>query len=165
MTFDSHSPDLRHIGETAFTEVLSILLSLPATVRESPEQCDFPSARDCLTSSVFLTGHRLSGSVHLQLPVPFVAHAVSLLTGLHQDSPEACNLKEDTSGEIANMVAGRVAAQLATYGYPCTLSTPSVTLGVEIPAENQSGMDHGKTNLFCDGHWLSIELKCRYATS
>ena len=38
MTPASNKPDLRRIGESAFTEVLGTLLSLPATVRESADR-------------------------------------------------------------------------------------------------------------------------------
>jgi hypothetical protein len=58
MTSASNKPDLRRIGESAFTEVLDTLLSVPATVRESAD--DRPAAPDEISSSVLLTSQRLS---------------------------------------------------------------------------------------------------------
>ena len=165
MTHASSRPDLCRIGQSAFMEVLSVLLSLPATIRESSNHCPLPNVPnlDLIASAVHLTGQRISGNVEIQLPGAFVARAIHLLTGLAGDSREAIELRRDTAGELANMIAGRIAVQLAADGYACTLSTPSVSCGVGLPAETESGVDHGRTELFCDGHWLSLELKCRYA--
>jgi len=163
MTSASDKPDLQRIGQNAFMEVLSVLLSLPATVRNSSSQSPLSDAPDQITSTVVLAGQRLTGSVHVQLPLTFVAHAVHHLTGLDGATEEASAVLEDTAGELTNMVAGRVAAQLAADGYLCTLGTPSVTRGTSLPVETEPGMDYGRTDLFCDGHWLSLELKCRYA--
>jgi len=163
MTPPSHRPDLRRIGQTVFPEVLNVLLSLPATLQSSSNLTPQSDAPDKIFSTVHLTGQRLSGSVHLKLPLDFVAHAVHVLTGLKDAAPDANAILDDAAGELANMVAGRVAVQLAAVGYPCTLSTPSVSRGAGPPIETDSGVDYGRTDLLCDGHWLSLDLKCRYA--
>jgi CheY-specific phosphatase CheX len=165
MTPTSGRPDLCRIGGSAFTEVLSVLLSLPARIHEPLGDSHLSIAPEQITSKVHLAGQRLSGSVNLQLPLDFVSRAVQFLTGLDGDSREAKELQEDTAAELANMVAGRVAAQLAKDGYACTLGTPSVSRGAGLPVEIEPGMDYGQTDLVCDGHRLSIELKCRYATA
>jgi CheY-specific phosphatase CheX len=164
MTSASGRPDLRRIGQSAFLEVLSVLLSLPATVENPSSRASaLSNAPDRVTSTVPLAGQRLTGSVHLHLPLAFVARAVRILTGLDRVEGETNGVMEDTAGELANMVAGRVAVQLAADGYPCTLGTPSVSRNVTLPIETELGMDFGRIELFCDGHWLSLELKCRYA--
>jgi len=163
MTPTSNRPDLKRIGQSAFIDVLSILLSLPATVGNSSSLSSHSIVPDSITSTVRLTGQRISGSVHVLVPLAFVAHAVHLLTGLDGAAPDGVALLEDTTGELANMVAGRAAVQLAAAGFPCTLGTPSVSRSGSLPVEMEPGMDNGRTDLFCDGHWLSLELKCRYA--
>jgi CheY-specific phosphatase CheX len=162
MTPTGNRPDLQRIGQSAFTEVLSVLLSLPATVGSSSSHSSLSSAPHPITSTVRLTGQRISGSAHVLLPLAFVTHAVHLLTGLDRAAPDTIALLDDTAGELANMVAGRAAAQLAAAGYPCTLGTPSVSRSAILPIETEQGTDHGRTELFCDGHWLALELECRY---
>ena len=163
MTPASNKPDLRRIGASAFTEVLGTLLSLPATVRESANDGPASDSLDPITSSVLVTGQRVSGSVQLQLPTAFVAHAVRLLTGLNGDAENADELQSDAAGELANMVAGRVASRLAADGYPCKLGTPSVSLSARLATKNQNGVAHGRTDLICEGHWLALEIQCCYA--
>jgi CheY-specific phosphatase CheX len=163
MTPASNKPDLRRIGESAFTEVLGVLLSLPVTVRNSSSHSAHSGAPGQITSTVPLAGQRLSGSVHLQLPVAFVAQAVRRLTGPGGAGRDADAVLDDAAGELANMVAGRVAAQLAADGCPCKLGTPSVARSGGWPVENEPGMDYGRTDLICDGHSLSLEVQCRYA--
>ena len=163
MTPGSKRPDLRCIGESAFAEVLSNLSLQPTTVRNSDGHSPLPVAPDQITSTVSLAGQRLSGSVHVQLPQAFVAHAVHLLTGLDGVAGDTNAVQDDTAGELANMLAGRVAAQLAADGYPCTLGIPSVSHTARLPIEIQLGADHGRTDVICEGHCLSLELQCCYA--
>jgi CheY-specific phosphatase CheX len=163
MTSPSNKPDLRRIGESAFTEVLDTLLSLSATVRESANDSPVHAAPDEISSSVPLTGQRLSGSVHLRLPQAFVAHAVRRLTGLDGDAGNTNELQDDAAGELANMVAGRVVSELAADGYHCKLDTPSVSRGARLAAKNENGAACGRTDLICEGHWLSLEIQCCYA--
>jgi CheY-specific phosphatase CheX len=163
MTSVSNKLDLSSLGESAFIEVLGTLLSLSATVQESADDRPVFAASDDFSSSVLLTGQRLSGSVHLRLPQAFVVYAVRRLTGLDLDAGNAHELQEDAAGELANMVAGRVASQLAADGYPCKLGTPSVSHNARLAAKNQNGVVHGRTDLICEGHWLSLEIQCCYA--
>jgi CheY-specific phosphatase CheX len=159
MTHAPRLPDLARIGELAFTEVLNTFLSLPATPRHSSNQTPV-AGPDQLAATIPLAGKGLSGAVRVLLPLPFVAQAVKQLTGLDGAEQEA--IHEDAAGEIANMVAGRIAAQLAAGGYACTLDTPSVSRNASSATDTQPGVRHGRTDLLCNGHWLSLEIHCRY---
>ena len=163
MTPASEQPDLRRIGESAFMEVLDTLLMLSATVRESANDRPVSAAPDEISSSVVLTGQRISGSVHLRLPTAFVAYAVRRLTGLDGDAGNASELQDDAAGELTNMVAGRVASQLAAHAYPCKLGTPSVSRGARSATKNKNDLAQGRADLICEGHWLSLEIQCCYA--
>lgn len=160
MTPAPDKPDLRRIGESAFTEVLSTLLSLPSTIQESAS--DRPTAPDEFISSVLVTGERLSGNVQVRVPQTFVVDAVRRLLGVDSDAGNAGELQSDAVGELANMVAGRVASQLAEKGYPCKLGTPSVSRGSRLTTHDQSDVTHERTELICAGHWLALEIQCCY---
>ena len=162
MTPTANKPDLRRIGERAFTEVLDTLWSLPATVRASADNSPDSVAPDELSSLVHLTGQRLSGSVRLRLPPAFVADAVRRLTGLEGDVGITDELRQDAVGEFANLVAGRVASQLAAVGYPCQLGTPLVARNASLRADNQNGGVRGRSDLICAGHCLSLEFQFCY---
>jgi CheY-specific phosphatase CheX len=144
-------------------EVLGVCLPLPTTLRNSSSHGTLSDAPDQITSTVLFAGQRLTGSVHLHLPLAFVAQAVRRLTGLDGAGRDADVVLNDAAGELANMVAGRVAAQLAADGYPCKLGTPSVFRSAGWPAKKEPGMDHKRIEVFCDGHSLSLEVQCRYA--
>lgn len=161
MSHASQKPDLARIGECAFTEVLATFLSLPAVPRTISVQERIPNASDQVAATVSLSGDGLSATVRILLPLAFVAQAVKHLTGLQ--GPEGEAIHEDTAGEIANMVAGRVAAQLAAEGYPGTLGTPSVSRSASLPVEARPGTHPGRTDLVCNGHCLSLEIHCCYA--
>jgi CheY-specific phosphatase CheX len=165
MTLASDRPDLRRIGESSFKEVLKTLFALPAALPASSNHGPLSCASDQITSSVLLAGPRLSGSVHIQLPRAFIIRVAQVLTGLDGAAGEINALLDDTAGELVNMVAGRVAVGLAANGYACTLGIPSVSHGAPLPVEFESTVDHGRTDLVCDGHRLSLEVDCRFASS
>jgi hypothetical protein len=162
---DSQRPDLRRIGETSLKAVLDDLWSLSAAIPDSSHQDPLSSAPERVTRSVPLTGPRLSGSVDVQLPQAFLVRAVRIQTGLDGAAGEDCALLEDAAGEIANLVAGRVAAGLAREGYPCALGVPSVGHRANLPNEFQPGENHGAADLIWEGHCLSLEVRCRFASS
>jgi CheY-specific phosphatase CheX len=159
MTPALHRPDLSPIGQSAFMEVLAAFPPLAATPRAPSAQTSVP-APDQLAATVHLKGSRVSGTVRVLLPLPFVARAVKQLTGL--DGIEGVAVHEDATGEIANMVAGRVAAKLAAEGYACTLGTPSVSRNASLSVANEPGLHQGRADLLCGGHCLFLEIQCRY---
>ncbi len=162
MTPPRHRPDLRGIGESAFMEVLSTLLRLSSTVANPATSTALSGGVDQMTSTVHLTGPKVSGSVCVQFPMSFIIHAVHIVTGVGRDTAEADGLVDDTAGELANMVAGRVAARLAEAGYVCGLGTPSVSRGSPLPIENQTTVGDGRADLICEGHRLVVDIRCHY---
>jgi hypothetical protein len=163
MTFPAAKPDLRRIGESAFQEVLSRLLSWSAAAQTSTGRTLGTDAPPPITGSVSLEGQKVSGTVRIELPEGFVARAVLQLTGLAPAAGGTPLTSDDLAAEIANMVAGRVAALLGTEGYPCRLGIPSVSHKSLGRSETRTGMECGRTELVCEGRPLSIEIQCRYA--
>jgi hypothetical protein len=158
-------PNLAGICQRAVLEVLNTSLSFPATLHYSQPDGIFTGAPEQVTSQMPLSGPGLSAVVCLRFPIGFIGQAVERLTGLGADSAEATALREDTAGELANMVAGRVAAQLTASGYPCSLGTPSAVPDAASPATTGSGVDYARVSLFCEGHVLSVEIECRYKST
>jgi hypothetical protein len=156
-------PDLRRIGELAFVEVLQVLMAMPATVQNFPNHRDQEVSPDQMISEVPFTGERFFGVVRLHLPLAFVMHVNCTITGLDHPRTDSDTMLADPAGELANMVAGRVAARLAGEGFPCNLGTPKVTIGASDSAKPESGTDHVRSEFNCADYSVSLELLCRYA--
>jgi len=62
----------------------------------------------------------------------------------------------DITGELCNMLAGRVAATLASAGYFSTLSIPTVAWGRRLKCENAPGAKTYWSNWTCEGHLLKV---------
>ena len=73
-----------------------------------------------------LTGGRVSGDVNLQLPEAFTAKLAALLLGRSVTSVTH-ESAADVTGELCNMLAGRVAATLAAAGYSSIFEHPDGT--------------------------------------
>lgn len=155
-------PDVRRIAESAFAQVLSVLFSLPVTARHAPSRTGLPGTGDQIVSRVSLAGAQLSGSVQVQFSLGFVRLAVRRLAGIEGTAQATDAVLVDAAGELANMVAGRVASQLAAKGFPCKLGTPAVVRGEPPSAINQPDASRARADFTCEGHALSVEVHCRY---
>jgi CheY-specific phosphatase CheX len=158
----SDKPDLDDIGASAFREVLTVLC--PGSVASRDPAVADPSFPACegMAGSVVLTGEQVSGRVEVHVPRPFVMAVFRQLTGIGDGGEGHDALLDDATGELANMVAGRIAARLGADGYPCTLGTPSISRGVPPPSTVQAEADCGRADLSCDGHTVSLALRCRF---
>ena len=112
----------------------------------------------CLVGSVKLTGGLFSGDVQLQLPEAFVAKLTALLLGRSATSVTDEDAA-DVTGELCNMLAGRVAATLAAAGYSSTLSIPTVARGHRLKLEISPGAKTCWTDWTCEGHLLKVALQ------
>lgn len=153
--------DLDQIGGNALLEVLASLLELPATgiARDS----DVPAeARDPrIVATVPLAGDGISGEVRLEFPEPFARHAEGLLLGPDATSHSTALQLRDLTGEVANMIAGRVAASLTQQGHPCSLGVPSVTHTEGVHPVPATGELHTRTLWSCAGHPIALEVHCQ----
>ena len=109
----------------------------------------------CLVGSVKLTGGLFSGDVQLQLPEAFVAKLTTVLLGANAASVTDEDAA-DITGELCNMLAGRIAVALAATGYLSTLSIPTVARGRRLKFENAPGAKTYWSNWTCEGHLLKV---------
>ena len=143
-------------------EVLDSLLSLSATAATGIPQTETALNHPHLVGSVTLAGAGVSGSVHLALAEEFVEHAAGILLGKNHAATRSESVINDLTGELANMVAGRVAADLGRLGFPCSLGIPSVVRGAGRAREPEPAEDRARTHWTCRGHRITLEVRCRY---
>jgi CheY-specific phosphatase CheX len=148
-------PNLVPIAARAITEVLATQLKLPARESGMVEWRKADQSEQCLIGTVKLTGDRVSGDVHLELPETFAAEVTARLMGPGVPYDDGA----DVTGELCNMLAGRVAADLAASGYPSTLSTPTVARGAKLEADITSGAQTCRSDWTCGGHLLAVMLR------
>ena len=101
-----------------------------------------------------LTGGRVSGDVHLQLPEAFIAKLTALLLGRSVTSVTH-ESAADVTGELCNMLAGRVAATLAAAGYSSILS-------IQMELEISPGAKTCRSDWTCEGHLLTVALQFNF---
>ena len=116
-------PDLGRVTASVITKVPATQFKLSA-ITGPPEQC--------LVGSVTLTGGRVSGDVIFQLPEAFMAKVGNPVAGPKRDERYPRNAA-DVTGELCNMLAGRVAATLAAAGYSSILSIQMDSRFIQAP--------------------------------
>ena len=107
----------------------------------------------------------MSGSLRLQLPEAWV-HKItaSLLKGRDAVSIDEDDAS-DLTGELCNMIAGRIAASLAGAGYASTLSTPRVIRGQPLQLEGDAGCLISRSNWACERQVLQLTVFLTHKTT
>lgn len=150
--------DLSRIAASALQEVLATQFKLSVTPAAPAEIARAAGDCHCLSGSVNLDGARMSGSLRLQLPETWIHHVNVSLAG-PSDSPITSEDDAfDLTGELCNMVAGRIAASLAGAGYTSGLSTPAVIRGRFMAFEAAEGGRLFRSDWACEGHLLKLTL-------
>lgn len=149
-------PELQRMGGQALVEVLDTLLSSPATeVQRVSEAVEAANGLDLL-ATVALIGKGVSGAVRLRIPEAFARHAAGVLLGAGGTGPHTQDPLGDLTGELGNMVAGRVASALGRSGHPCSLGLPEVVRSP--PVEGAPG----GTPWSCLGYVIRIDVCCHH---
>ena len=155
-------PELGRVTANAITEVLATQFKLPAIASTPAEHEPVAGTPEqYLVGSVTLTGGRVSGDVYLQLPEAFAAKLTALLFGRSATSVTDEGAA-DVTGELCNMLAGRVAAILSAAGYSSNLSTPTVVRGHQLELEISPGAKTCRSDWTCEGHLLTVALQFKF---
>ncbi len=165
MTNKIPTADLSRIAASALQEVLATQFKLLAVSALPDEMARAATDSRCLTGSVDIEGERMSGSLRLQLPEAWV-HKInaSLLKGRDAVSIDEDDAS-DLTGELCNMIAGRIAASLAGAGYASTLSTPRVIRGQPLQLEGDAGCLISRSNWACESQVLQLTVFLTHKTT
>jgi len=156
MIHEAPPPNLGQIAACAITEVLATQLKLRARESQLLKWRNADQREQYLVGSVKPTGDRVSGDVHLQLPEGFAAQMTARLL---ERSVAQADDGADMTGELCNMLAGRVAAHLAAAGYSSALSTPTVSRGRGLEPNAVPGAQTCRSDWTCEGHLLTVTLQ------
>ncbi|MEI7962745.1 MAG: chemotaxis protein CheX [Verrucomicrobiota bacterium] len=139
--------DLSLISARALREVFSKQLKLQ--ILESQE-IDPLSAfvGKLLHSAVSINGEKISGTVLLQIPEALALQITEIMLGSAGDAEEI----RDVTGELCNMITGRVKAELHSSGFPATLGTPTVSVGQRIALQQRGEAQFSSTDWSVEGH-------------
>jgi CheY-specific phosphatase CheX len=119
--------DLSAASGRALKEVFSKQLKLQ--ILEAPVKDPLSTVEGkLLHSAVSINGEKISGTVLLQVPEVLAHRVTEIMLGSAGDAEEI----RDVTGELCNMIAGRVKAELHASGFPATLGTPTVSVGQRI---------------------------------
>lgn len=150
---------LQRFGGNALTEVLLAWLQLPAT-ELTPGSEPATLREPALLITVTWHGDTLSGAVQLVVPDAFANHAAQMLLGSDGAAPTDA-IRRDLCGELTNLVAGRVAADLRSAGHRGTLGTPTVT-PVSLPFADDAHSPGPSLSVWCcQGFPIGLHVRCQ----
>ena len=101
-----------------------------------------------LHSAVSINGEKISGTVLLQLPEKLALQITEIMLGSAGDAEE----NRDVTGELCNMIAGRVKAHLHASGFAGALGTPTVSVGQRIALQQRGEAQLSSTDWSVEGH-------------
>ena len=148
---------LNRIAAAAIEAVLTGQFKLKAHPAGCDEVVQGAAGERFLNSAVELHGENSHGRVSLKVPVPWLESLNASLGDSSEDSALRAGELMDLAGELANMIAGRIAAGLAETGRTCTLSTPSVAPNPQ--PQRESGGEISETCWTCAGGELTLKVE------
>ena len=142
---------LADTAERALKEIFSKQLKLSLVpVESSDETLDFKTFH----TSVSITGERVKASVLLQISETFAAKATKILIGCEAQGEDI----EDATGELCNMISGRIKSELTTAGFPGVLGTPTITFGSRIDLRETTGSELCRTEWICGIDRINLQI-------
>jgi CheY-specific phosphatase CheX len=152
MTTSGQLPiSLKDTAERALKEIFSRQLKLSLEPAESSDEThDFKTFH----ASVSITGDRVKASVLLQISEAFAAKATKILIGCEGQGEEI----EDATGELCNMISGRIKSELTAAGFPGVLGTPIITFGSRIDLRGATGSDLCRTEWTCGTDRINLQI-------
>ena len=105
-------------------------------------------------ASVSITGERVKASVLLQISEAFASKATKILIGCDGEGAEI----EDATGELCNMISGRIKSELTTAGFPGVLGTPTITFGSRIDLRDTVSSESCRTEWVCGTDHINIQM-------
>jgi chemotaxis protein CheX len=137
--------------------VFDTMLSLPVAARAvSPAQ-----AGERVTGAVGMGGENISGEVYLHFSTPLARRAAAAMLGLPSAGAADDIAVNDTTSELANMVAGAIKSALCDAGRPCGMSTPSIMRGPAFAIEVPPGATCELFCFDCQGETLGVEVQLK----
>jgi len=152
MNLENLSERLQNAAGQALAEVFLKQLKLQLVPQDV-----FNDPSDQVHATVAIIGERLKGSVLLQFPEVFAAKVTEILIGGEGEPDDV----KDVTGEICNMVAGRLKSDFAAAGFSGTLATPTVTVCTRINLHHTSSFEHFEGMWACDGHSINLQIQIR----
>jgi CheY-specific phosphatase CheX len=151
--------DLSAASGRALKEVFSKQLKLQ--ILQSPvNEAGSSLEGKLLHSAVSINGEKISGTVLLQVPEALAQRVTEIMLGSQGDAEEI----RDVTGELCNMIAGRVKAELHASGFPATLGTPTVSIGQRIALQLRGEAQLSSTDWSVEGDQagsLNLQVQIR----
>ncbi len=142
---------LAETAERSLKEIFSKQLKLSLLPAESADET--PDLK-VFHASVSITGERVKASVLLQISEAFAAKATKILIGCDGAGAEI----EDATGELCNMISGRIKSELTTAGFPGVLGTPTITFGSRIDLRDTIGSELSRAEWVCGTDHINIQM-------
>jgi len=137
--------------ERALKEIFSKQLKL--SLEPATSSGEIPDLK-VFHASVSITGERVKASVLLQISEAFAAKATKILIGCDGEGEEI----EDATGELCNMISGRIKSELTTAGFPGVLGTPTITFGSRIDLRDTIGSELCRAEWVCGTDHINLQM-------
>lgn len=161
MTISTYLPDkLSGTAGRSLAEVFSKQLKLNALPATGTEE-GLLSSVQTLHATVSIVGDQIQGSVLLQVTETFAGRATELLLGCPGEGDEI----KDVTGELCNMISGRIKAELAFAGFSAKLGIPTVTVGSRISLQQSAHSELCVTDWVSEGHPINLQVQIRLLLS
>lgn len=126
---------IEQLMREAVPQVFQSMLSTDVTA-EPPFPFE-PNSGGQIIGSVGFIGEA-TGIIYLYAGVSFAKVLTGRMLGIPELEVDEGDMVNDAVGELSNMVVGYVKSRLCDFGWPCTLTIPSVVRGQHLTVEGSA---------------------------
>ena len=131
--------NLKTFITNTINQVFDTMLSMEVEVSEADSEVASDSKR--IVGSVGLAGE-VMGNIHIHISDKFARLMTGAMLGMELEEIEGEEEVHDVIGEFSNMVGGDLKSRFSDFGFPCELSTPSITSGKDFKIESLDWTRH-----------------------
>ena len=130
-------------------------------IHPSPTGQGLPSGADRISAIIGIGGDEVHGMIYVHFP----RHLGEEVAGKLLDGCVGAELGDgevnDVVGEMCNMMAGGLKADLAEVGFEAGISPPSIIRGKGFTIDPEPGMEVSHFGFLCGKHVLDLEIHLR----
>lgn len=147
--------DLKSIAVNSTKQVFSTMLSMPIDVVGTSDGSGPVGSR--VVGSVSFAGDVL-GNIYIDVSQDFAKKMAAAMLGMEPDEIEDDEEINDVIGEVSNMIGGDMKSKLCDAGFPCQLSIPNITRGLNFQIDSVGWVRHERIGFNREGNLAMVDI-------
>lgn len=152
---DIDNLNLKEIAVNSTKQVFGTMLSMPIDVAGTGDANGPKGSR--VVGSVSFAGDVI-GNISIDVSTDFAKKMAAAMLGMEPEEIEDDDEINDVIGEVSNMIGGDMKSKLCDAGFPCQLSIPNITRGLNFQIDSLGWVRHERIGFDREGNIALVDV-------